>query len=205
MIIIIKLLFTNCCHNHKDYYYDYHCYLLIMIIIMFISFIICIKTQLIIIIIIISIKSVFNNPSHVSAYRLVILIHEFGHLFVRSKCSSFQQVLEYKSLEYSFEQCCSEKPLKRKKKKIVSIPESGFQFEEQIFGMRIKKLTSRAAEFLIIKENWSSKNFAKEFKRLNSLKDDPNSIAFETVRMRTMQKDSRINWCLTSYYRMKYI
>ena len=64
----------------------------------------------------VDIKSVFKNPSHVSAYRLVILIHEFGHFFVRSKCTSFQQVLEYKSLEYSFEQCCSEKPLKRKKK-----------------------------------------------------------------------------------------
>ena len=140
----------------------------------------------------------FSNSLHVSAYRLVILIHEIGHLLVRSKCTSFQQFLEYNILESSFE----ESP-----KKTSSIPESGFQIEKKFFGMQINKLTSTAAEFLMNKTNWSAKNFQKIFKNLNSQTQDPNSAVFETVRIRKNlddddEDDFSSNWCLTSYFRM---
>ena len=153
--------------------------------------------------IVIESKKGFTNNLHVSAFRLVILIHEIGHLAVRLKCSSFQEFLEYKSSECSFEE--SPRP-KKKSRKISLIPESGFELEEKIFGNRLKKLNSLAAEFIMDSNNWLTENFQKTFKRLNSKTKDPNGNRLESVRMRTSISDQfefSHNWCLTSYYRFE--
>ena len=153
--------------------------------------------------IVIDLKNEFTNTLHVSAFRLVILIHEIGHFIVRLKCRSFQDFLEYKSPECSFE----EPPRSKKKsKKIYSIPESGFELEKQIFGDRLNKLNSLAAEFIMDNNNWLTKDFQKMFRKLNSKTKDSDGNRLESVRMRTSINDQLEfinNWCLTSHYRSK--
>ena len=96
--------------------------------------------------IVINSSQVFLNELFVSAYRLLILIHEIGHVIVRNDCTTAMQCLEYQSKESSFE----ESP--ESQTGMQSEPESGFQLEAKLFG-RFKNLNELAANFMTVPGN----------------------------------------------------
>ena len=136
----------------------------------------------------------FTKDIHISAYRLIILIHEIGHMFVRINCTSAQAIIEYESLESSY----ASSPTNNQ-----SPPESGFQLEESVFGERVENLNTLAAEFIMNPANWSREDFRNKFNSLNKEKIDPYGNKVESIRMRRNIDENvyfRRDWCGTSHY-----
>ena len=141
----------------------------------------------------------FTKDIHVSAYRLIILIHEIGHMFVRINCTSAQATIEYESRESSYASSPTNNQSAKKKP-----PESGFQLEESVFGKRVKELNTLAAEFIMNPENWSMEDFQNQFNTLNNAKFDSDGKKVKSIRMRcNIDEDVyfRRDWCGTSHYR----
>ena len=122
--------------------------------------------------IVINDELLFDEEYLNSAYRLINLLHELGHLAVRNTFFSAQEVIEYSSLESSFCNDPSENktnglvsedknqmmnskiylgPLNtsRIERSTSSKVESGYQLEKRIFGEDIKKLNEIQARFLL--------------------------------------------------------
>ena len=143
-------------------------------------------------------KRVFNDDLSISGYRLIILIHEIGHMSARMNCNSAKQCIEYDSDESSF----AELPLIKTNQE--NKPESGYQLEKRIFGCVLKKLNTIAAEFLMDINNWSLCDFQSQFQQLNSQQIKSDGTIIESIRMRSNDENLDFielgeDWCYTSY------
>jgi len=83
--------------------------------------------------------------------------------------------------------------------------ESDCRVEEIIFGKKLKKLNSLAAEYLGDSKNWNSEDFQIKFKELNSMKIDSEGKKIKFVRMKKGNDVGFLNldynWCGTTRLR----
>ena len=134
-----------------------------------------------------------------AAYRLIILIHEIGHLLARKNCVSAQSFLEYSSAESPSTELSPmhENPQQK--------PESGDHIEKKLFGYRVKMLHTEGARYIMTAENWDLDDFAEKFKATNKLSQEDLENHFNGVRMRGDSDKTFVdlsnNWCLVSCYR----
>ena len=130
------------------------------------------------------------------------LIHEIGHLFVRINCTSSKAIIECNSRELSFESTSTNN--QPAKKESYDAPERGFQLEERVFGKRIMKLNTLAADFIMNPVNLSTEDFLQKIYSFDHEKFDLDVKEVESIRMRRNLGQVAYfdgDWCRTFHYK----
>ena len=140
----------------------------------------------------------FEEEKEIIGFIAVVFLHEMGHVAVRSSFKTALQSLEFNS-EEDIELSNNSSQSSNEEK------ESGYRVEEIIFGKKLKKLNSLAAEYLGDSKNWNSEDFQIKFKELNSMKIDSEGKKIKFVRMKKGNDVGFLNldynWCGTTRLR----
>jgi hypothetical protein len=126
--------------------------------------------------------------------KIVILLHELGHFFLRFSCTSAKQVVDHDSPLNSF----TTQRLK------IQTPESGREVEEVLLGEKLDFVTNRSMKWITDLRNWDLKDFPEAFKTENHEKYDEKGREVKKHRMMASESgdsgfvDMSYNWCGTT-------